>query len=60
MNIGELKFGVGVWWLVGAQNSLLSAAVEKQWSLAAIGFHKTVLQSSSIKKKKKKKKKKNC
>ena len=32
---------------MGAQNSVPSAAVEKQWSLAAIGFHRTLLQSSS-------------
>ena len=50
MNSGELRFGVGGRWLVGAQNSVPSAAVEKQWSLAlaAIGFHRTLLQGSSI------------
>ena len=33
---------------MGAQNSVFSAADEKQWSLAlaAIGFHRTMLQSS--------------
>ena len=33
---------------MGAQNSVPSTAVEKQQSLAAIGFHGTLLQSSSI------------
>ena len=28
---------------MGAQNSVLSAAVKKQWSLEAIGFHGTLL-----------------
>ena len=33
---------------MGAQNSVLSAAVKKQRSLEAIGFHGTLLQSSTI------------
>ena len=33
---------------MGAQNSVLSAADQKQQSLAAIGFHGTLLQSSTF------------
>ena len=33
---------------MGAQNSVPSAAVQKQQSFAAIGFHGTLLQSSSF------------
>ena len=40
--------GGGGRWLVGALNSEPSAAVKKQWSLAAIVFHGTLLQSLSI------------
>ena len=40
--------GGGGRWLVGAQNFVPSAAVKKQWSLAAIGYHGPLLQSSSI------------
>ena len=40
--------GGGGRWLVGAQNSVPSEAVKKQHSLAAIGFHETLLPSSSI------------
>ena len=42
-NSGEWRLWGGGRWLVGAQNSVPSAAVEKQWSLAAIGFHGTLL-----------------
>ena len=34
--------------LLGALNSVPSAAVKKQWSLAAILFHGTQLQSSQF------------
>ena len=33
---------------MGAQNSVPSAAVEKQQSRVLVGFHGTLLQSSSI------------
>ena len=36
------------YWLVGGQNSVPPAAVKKKWSLAAIGFHGTLFQSSSF------------
>ena len=38
--------GGGRRWLVGAQNSLPSAAPPKQQSLAAIGFHVTLFLTS--------------
>ena len=47
-NSHEGRLGGGGGWLVGAQNPVPSAAVKKQWSLAAIGFHRTLFQSSSI------------
>ena len=45
-NSGEWGLGGGGRWLVEAQNSVPSAAVEKQRFLAAIGFHGTLLSSS--------------
>ena len=48
-NSGEWRLGGGGGrGLMGAQNSAPSAAVKKQWSLAAIVFHGTLLWSSSI------------
>ena len=40
--------GGGGKWSVAAHNSVPPAAVQKHQSLAAIGFHGTPLQSSSI------------
>ena len=40
--------GRGERWLLGAQNSVPSAAVQKQRSLTAMGSHGTQLQSLSI------------